>query len=324
MRMLTIFATVALVVTGTSAMAQVASVARPPELTASDLETWLDGVVPYALERNDIAGALVVVVKDGRVLWEKGYGYADVVRKKPMDPERTLVEVASVTKTFTWTAVMQLVEQKKLDLDRDVNDYLDFKIPTAFGMPITLRNLMTHTAGFEERLKSYITVESPRDLGSYLQSVPVPTRIYAPGTVQAYSNYGAMLGGYIVERASGEPYARYIERHILAPLGMKHSFIARPVPAALRSDLAKNYEQASSREPIAPDAIQELATDPAGSLLSTADDMSRFMRAHLQRGHFEDYQMLTPEATELMHRTAFVPMPGAQGTALGLFGADYN
>ena len=119
-----------------------------PEFTQADVEAWLDGFVPYALQKNDIAGMVVLVVKDGKILLQKGYGYADLAKRTPMDPGRTIVNVASVSKLFTWTAVMQLVEQGKLDLDRDVNDYLDFKIPPAFGKPITMRNLMTHYRWF--------------------------------------------------------------------------------------------------------------------------------------------------------------------------------
>src|SRR4030095_14904681 len=107
------------------------------ELTAQDLEAFLDGIVPVQLERDDIAGATISVVKDGKLLFAKGYGYADVEKKKPVSAEETLFRPGSVSKLFTWTAVMQLVEQGKLELDRNVNDYLDFKIPDAFGQPIT-------------------------------------------------------------------------------------------------------------------------------------------------------------------------------------------
>jgi CubicO group peptidase (beta-lactamase class C family) len=296
------------------------------ELDRSDLESWLDGFFPYALQQGDIAGAVVVVVKDGAILLEKGYGYADVASKTAMDPRRSIVGVGSVSKLFTWTAVMQLVEQHKLDLDRNVNDYLDFKIPDAFGKPITVRNLMTHTAGFEETLKQYATAGSkPRSLGKYLKGVPVPNRIYAPGTVPAYSNYGADLAGYIVQRISGEPFPSYIENHILNPLGMQHSTFRRPPPPALLSGIAKNYGLASSGQPLPANANDPEPTDmPAGGLMSTADDMSRFMLAHLNNGRFENAQILTPETSQQMHATAFVPMAGAQGVALGFFRNDTN
>jgi CubicO group peptidase (beta-lactamase class C family) len=297
-----------------------------PKLGPADLEAWLDGFFPSALQQGDIAGAAVMIVKDGSILLEKGYGYADLTKNVAMDPRQTVMGVGSVSKLFTWTAVMQLVEQGKLDLDHNVNDYLDFKIPDAFGQPITLRSLMTHTAGFEEMLKQYTRAGSaPRSLGAYLRAVPVPRRIYPPGTVPAYSNYGADLAGYIVERISGEPFSSYVENHILNPLGMRRSTFRRPPPPLLLNDLAKNYGLASSGEPLPSNANNPEPTDmPAGSFMSTADDMSRFMLAHLNDGRFENAQILSPETSQRMHATAFVPVPGAQGITLGFFRNDTN
>ena len=189
---------------GAAAPRQAEPQAPPPALTAADLEAWLDGYLPAALARNDMAGAVVAVVKDGAVLFMKGYGFADVAGRRAVDPERTLFPVASISKTFTATAVMQLVEQGRLDLDRDVNEYLDFAIPPAFGKPITLRHLLTHTAGFDDLQKG----SSPADpkwyfpLGTYLKRRS-PNRVYPPGTIPAYSNYGLGLAAYIVERTSG-------------------------------------------------------------------------------------------------------------------------
>lgn len=302
------------------------SSSSPPELTASDVESWLDGFLPYALQTSDIAGAVVLVIKDGKVLMEKGYGYADIQHKIPMDPRKSVVQVASVSKMFTWTAVMQLVEQGKLDLDRDINDYLDFKIPPAFGKPITLRNLMTHTPGFEERLKQYFSAGSaPRSLGEYLRSVPPPERIYPPGVVPAYSNYGANLAGYIVERVSGEPFPDYIDKHILKPLDMQHSTFRHELPPQLRGDMAANYSVASSGQPLPPEANNvEIDAEPAGDLRSTADDISHFMIAHLHQGRYDDSQILKPETETLMQTPAFVPVPGVPGMALGFFRIDYD
>src|ERR1700757_3102784 len=126
------------------------------EMTAADVGAFLDGFMPMQLERENIAGAVVLVVKDGRVLFAKGYGYSDVEKKTPVTADATLFRPGSISKLFTWTAVMQLVEQGKLDLDRDINDYLHFKVPEKFGKPITLRNIMTHTPGFEEQIKDLI------------------------------------------------------------------------------------------------------------------------------------------------------------------------
>src|SRR5438445_7280263 len=160
-----------------------------PELTATDLEAFLDGLIPAQLEREDIAGAVVAVVKDGKVLFAKGYGFSDVEKRKSVSPAETLFRPGSISKLFTWTSVMQLVEQGKLDLDRDVNDYLDYKIPPAFGKPITLRNIMTHTPGFEEVDKNVIVSDSTRiePLEAFLKDW-TPHRIFPPGQVPAYSN----------------------------------------------------------------------------------------------------------------------------------------
>jgi CubicO group peptidase (beta-lactamase class C family) len=113
-------------------------------LDRADLQAWLDGLLPYAMKSGDIAGAVVAVVKDGRVLFQQGYGYADIDKRIPMDPERTMVRAGSTSKLFTWTAVMQLVEQGKIDLDRDINEYLDFKVSAASAKAVTMRDLMNH------------------------------------------------------------------------------------------------------------------------------------------------------------------------------------
>ena len=200
-------------------------------LTAEDVGAWFDGLVPDAITRGDVAGAVVVVVKDGQVLFERGYGYADVKARKPVDPETTMFRPGSVSKTFTWTAVMQQVEAGKIDLDADVNTYLDFKIPPFNGKPITMRQLMSHSAGFSDAAKNLITGD-PKTLVTTesLLKAAIPARIFPPGEVPAYSNYGASLAGYIVQRVSGEPFDKYVDKHIFAPLGMKHSTFAQPLP----------------------------------------------------------------------------------------------
>jgi CubicO group peptidase (beta-lactamase class C family) len=286
-------------------------------LDRADLETWLDGMVPYALKTGDIAGMVIVVVKDGRVLLQKGYGYADVTKKTPMDPAKTMIRPGSTSKLFTWTAVMQLVQAGKLDLDRDVNSYLDFKIPERFGKPVTLRDLMNHRAGFEEGLKDILTTD-PHALQTneqYLKDHPRPM-LFAPGEAPAYSNYGAALAGYIVQRVSGEPFARYMEHHIFLPLGMTDSTFDQPPPARFTAAMSNGYRTASG----APMPYELLATAPAGSVTTTAVDMSRFMLAQLQQGSLNGYQMLSPAAAALMQspsEPAFAP--GFDTMAHGFF-----
>jgi len=291
-----------------------------PQLTADDVEAFLDGVVPLQLAREDIAGATVAIVKDGKVMFSKGYGYSDMAAKKPVSPEMTMFRPGSVSKLFTWTSVMQLVEQGKLDLDKDVNEYIDYKIPDAFGKPITLKNLLTHTPGFEEQIKDLITnkVETP-DLGNYLKT-HIPGRIFSPGTVPAYSNYGAALAGYIVERVSGEPFDQYVANHIFKPLGMAHSTFDQPLPSDLAPNMSSGYKATLGKA----EEFETVTPAPAGSLSSTAIDMAQFMIAHLQNGKYGDTQILKPETAELMHSRLFGLDQAANAMAYGFYEESRN
>lgn len=293
-----------------------------PPLDAADLSAWLDGRVPYALKAGDIAGAVVIVVKDGKVLLQKGYGLADVAAKRPMDPEQTLVRPGSTSKLFTWTAVMQQVQQGRIDLDRNVNDYLDFKIQERFGQPITMRHLMNHRAGFEEGLKDLLgyDVAKAQTTEQYLKQHPRPM-LFAPGEVPAYSNYGVALAGYIVQRVSGEPFEAYVDRHIFQPLGMRHSTMVQPVPAALAPFVAKGYRLASDPEP---SPFELVITAPAGSGSATAADMGRFMLAHLQQGQLDGQAVLDPATTARMHSPSEPRRPGFAAMAHGFFSFTQN
>src|SRR2546429_2231509 len=257
------------------------SPASAPELTKSDFETFLDALIPSQLQNRNVAGAVVSVVKDGQVLFQKGYGYADVEAKKPVLPDQTLFRPGSISKLFTATAVMQLVEQGKLDLDRDVNDYLDFAIPKTYPEPVTLRQLLTHTAGFEDTLKNlFVAHESDlKLLRAYLVN-QMPARIFPPGKVPSYSNYGFTLAGYIVERVSGEKFERYIDNHILKPQRRTNSTFDQPLPPKLAPQMSNGYLNAAKK----PRDFEFVQAAPAGSLSTTAADMTRFMLAFLQDG----------------------------------------
>jgi CubicO group peptidase (beta-lactamase class C family) len=285
-------------------------------LTAEDVSAYLDGFMPYALARGNVAGAVVVVVKDGQPLFEKGYGVANVKTGAPIDPATTLFRPGSVSKLFTWTAVMQLVAEGKIDLDRDINAYLDFKIPPAFGKPITMRNLMTHTPGFSDAAKDLLTTDPKkvRTLEAALKSA-VPARIFPPGTTAAYSNYGAALAGYIVQRLSGEPFADYIARHIFMPLGMTHSTFAAPLPAGWAAHMSKGYVVATG--PAQP--FEFVAASPAGALSASGADMGAFMIAQLQDGQYQGQQILDAKTAELMHSPQFRPVPPLPAMDLGFY-----
>jgi CubicO group peptidase (beta-lactamase class C family) len=289
-------------------------------LTATDVEAWLDGLVPIGLRDAEAPGAVIVVVKDGQVLMEKGYGFANYERQIPVDPRRTLFRPGSISKLFTWTAVMQLVEAGKLNLDTDVNTYLDFKIPAYHGIPVTLRQLMTHRAGFSETARDLLTYgKAPDPLGVVLKRY-IPPRIFAPDGGPGYSNYGASLAGYIVQRVSGEPFETYVAQHIFIPLGMNNSTFVQPLPAAMAPNMATGYETADKPGP----GFEIIDMPPAGSLTTTGDDISHFMIAHLQLGRYGGAQILQPQTAQEMHTSVTRAFPDLNGNLLGFYQQNVN
>ncbi len=303
-----------------AAAATTAAAPAATPLTADDANAWLDGYMPYALHTGDIAGAVVAIVKDGQILTERGFGYSDVEKRAPVDPKLTLFRPGSVSKLFTWTAVMQQVEQGKIDLDADVNQYLDFKIPARDGKPVTMRELMQHVAGFEEQAKGIMS-EDPKSPGfEALLKQWVPERVFAPDTTPAYSNYGASLAGYIVQRVSGEPFDDYIDKHIFEPLDMKHSTFRQPLPANLEPLMSKCYLLAS--EP--PKGFEIIGPAPAGALSSPGEDMAHFMIAHLQNGEYHGNRILKAETAEMMHNSPLTLLPPLNRMELGFFETNIN
>jgi CubicO group peptidase (beta-lactamase class C family) len=275
-------------------------------LTAEDLGPFLDGLMKAELAWHDIAGGIVTVVKDGQILLCKGYGYADFGRRQTVVPDRTLFRPGSITKLFTAIAVMQLVEAGKIDLDRDVNDYLDFKIPATFLQPITMRNLLTHTAGFDMRIRNLFVSrrEELRPLRDYLIA-EMPDRLFSPGAVPAYSNYGLSLAGYIVERVSGVPLKEYVRYQIFRPLQMEHSTFDQPLPEDLLPDMSNGYKTASGPG----GGFEFIQAVPAGALSTTGIDMGRFMAALLNQGALEGAQIISADSLQKMEDRVLVLDP---------------
>lgn len=304
----------------TLSLAAVAAASADTALTTDDANAWLDGYMPYALHSADIAGAVVVIVKDGAIVTERGYGFSDVAKRAPVDPNLTLFRPGSVSKLFTWTAVMQLVEQGKLDLDADINRYLDYKVTGRGGKPITLRNLMQHTAGFEEQAKGIINTQGKVPPYERLLKQWVPERVFEVGTTQAYSNYGASLAGYIVQRLSGEPFDEYIEKHIFQPLDMKYSSFRQPLPPRLEPLMSKGYAVASGE----PSGFEIIGPAPAGSLSSPGEDMAHFMIAHLQDGEYNGNRILSAATAKRMHDSPLTLIPPLNRMELGFFETNIN
>ena len=291
------------------------------ELTSTDLEAFLDGMMPSQLQRENIAGAAIAVVKDGKLIFAKGYGFSDVEKRTPVTADNTLFRPGSISKLFTWTSVMQLAEQGKLDLDKDVNEYLDFKIPPAYGKPITLKNIMTHTAGFEE-LGRDLFVSDAQHLHSLEQFLKhhVPDRIFPPGIVPAYSNYATALAGYIVQRVSGKSFDQYAQENIFSPLGMQKTTFVQPLPENLKPLMSNGYKKAS--EKVQP--FEFVEAYPAGSVSTTAKDMSNFMIAHLENGSFADKRILKPETAKQMHSRLYGTDDRLNAMAYGFYEESRN
>ncbi len=289
-----------------------------PVLSAADVSAWLDGYIPYAIATGDIVGGVVTVVKDGAVLVNRGYGYADLERRVPVDPDKTLFRPGSISKLFTWTAIMQLVERGELDLDADIDDYIDFELPAPLGT-VTLRHIMTHTPGFEESLQDLILTDAALgnpELGTALAN-KVPAQIYAPGGTPAYSNYATSLAGHIVERISGQSFPAYVEKHIFEPLDMRSSTFRQPLPAALEPHMSAAYESLSDGEP---QPFELIYDTPAGALTASGADMARFMIAHLAQGE----GLISPQTAQTMHDTLDVHFPSLNAMALGFYQQNTN
>jgi CubicO group peptidase (beta-lactamase class C family) len=299
----------------------------PRPMSAQDMGAFIDGLMAIQLKSKPAAGATVAVVKDGAVLFTKGYGYADLEKQVPVDPERTLFRPGSISKLFTWTAVMQLVERGRLDLDADVNMYLEgMQLPKSFPEPVTLRNLMTHTPGFEDGGIGYLMARNEAGLvplGEFLAR-HIPTRIRPPttdfsvGSNASYSNWGTALAGHIVASVSGMSFDDYVQQNIFTPLGMTSSTFQEPLPAELQAHMSKGYKvETGAFEARGFEFIHNFG--PAGSLSASAADMAKFMLAYLQGGAVGEGRILQPGTVEQMHARALSPNPALNGIALGFY-----
>jgi CubicO group peptidase (beta-lactamase class C family) len=303
-----------------------AAVKLHPVGNPEDLEAFFDGALLVQLEAKHIAGAVVAVVVGDKLVFSKGYGYADVETRRPVDPQKTQFRVASVTKLFTWTAVMQLVEEGKLDLDTDVNTYLKgtgVQIPATFDKSITLTNLLTHAAGFEDRPIGLFSHRAPdgKPLAELLKN-DIPARVRPPGVLSAYSNHGSALAGLAVASVSGKTWEEVIEQRLLDPLGMKHTLVRQPPNEKLPDTLSKGYKWEGGRFKEEPFEYVPLA--PAGAMSASAADMSHFMIAHLNDGKYGDVRILKAETALRMRERLFAHDPKVDAMCYGFWELNRN
>jgi CubicO group peptidase (beta-lactamase class C family) len=282
------------------------------------LEAFLDETMADHLERFELAGAAVTVVNDGEIVVSKGYGYADVSAQTPVEADTTVFPTASVAKLFTWTAIMQLVEQGQLDLDAEVNSYLNgFEIPDEFEEPIRVWHLLSHTAGFEDKPMSLAV--RPEDLTDLETSLirDMPSQDWEPGRYTAYNNYGAGLAGHLVAEVSGMSWEDYLDRNILDPLHMTRTSGTQPTPDALPEGMTKVYN--SHGGDLVEAEYDLVALAPFGGMVATSRDMANFMIAHLQDGRVGETRILQETTAQQMHRQLFTQDPRLNGNAHGFW-----
>ena len=289
-----------------------------PPTRIDGLADFVDGVMAQQIATREVAGAVVTVVHQGKVLFSRGYGFADVDGGVTVDGQHTLFRPGSVSKMFTWTALLQQVETGRVDLDADVNIYLDFKIPEFEGQPIRVRNLLTHTPGMSD--VGGLTAPTLDQVKPYVEwmKTHIPTRHWRPGTETSYSNFGTVLAGYIVERVSGEPFPDYVENHIFAPLGMTSTTFREPLPTALDARMATGYQFKEGR--LVADPFELFSpVMPAGSATTSGADMARFIIAMMNGGAFEKARILKPTSVKLLMTNSIANAPDLPGMAHGFF-----
>lgn len=289
----------------------------PGPADPAELEAFLDAVFATEMADGHYPGAVFCLVKDGELFFAKGYGVANVETREPMDPARTVMRVASISKLFTATAIMQLAEKGRVDLAEDANAYLKrFAIPATFPEPVTVANLITHTGGFDDKFvgSARRKARNVPPLGEYL-AAEMPPRVQPPNTVYSYSNHAFALAGFLAQEVTGTDFAAYVEANVLRPLGMASSGFH--LTDDMRARLATGYQYRNGAYEAVP--YENEIIYPAGAMHTTATDLAKFMLAHLQNGTYGGARILGTGTAQVMHRQYFTNDPSLPGTCLGFY-----
>ncbi|PFE08028.1 serine hydrolase [Bacillus cereus] len=285
-----------------------AETVAPITLNPKDVEAFTNKVIPEKMKKENAAGVALVVVKDNQILFQKGFGFSDKEKNTPIDPKKTVFRLASISKVFTVSAVMQLVEQGKIDLNKDIVNYMGgLKYQNNMGEPVTMEHLLTHTTGFD-----YVDPR-PEDihyqendytmLKDYVED-NMPTVVRKPGDTYTYDNFASMLQGYIVQNLTNTPFYKYMAKNIFYPLEMHNSSFV--MTNFIKEKLATGYDANGDAIPF----YQTRPTDmPQGSMFSTGSDVANFMIAQLNDGKFKNNHILQKETVEDMQKTKFALHP---------------
>jgi CubicO group peptidase (beta-lactamase class C family) len=299
-------------------------------LPPADLEAFVDGLMRRGMTEDHIAGATIAVVQNGQVVLKKGYGVASLKDRRAVDPDKTLFRIASISKTFTWIALMNEIEAGRMRLDGPVNLYLPepIQVRGKNKAPVRLRDLMTHTPGFEDRALGQLFEQDyrrVRPLNEYLRQER-PRRVREPGALPSYSNYGAALAGAAVSNVTGKPFEQLIADEIIFPAGMTHTTFrdARPwrddLPAPMSDALAAERSDGFRWTPLGwreqpPELTGQIA--PAGGASSTAADMGRYMLLLLGNGVIDGKTIYSPRTAQAFKTSMYRPAPEAAGWNAG-------
>ncbi len=288
------------------------------------LEAFMDGLIKAHMDDKNIAGATLAIVHNGKVVLKKGYGFADIQRQLPVNPDSTLFRVGSISKMFVWTSVMQLVADGKLDLNKDVNTYLkDFQIPATYDQAITLKHLMTHTPGFEDHVLNLFAKDetSLRPLADILKD-ELPYRVRAPYSQASYSNHGTAIAAHIVEVVSGISFYDYVQQKIIGPLKMSSTSFEQPLPEGLKKYMSSGYRVENNI--LKKQGFEFVPLYPVGAASASAESITHLMLAFLGNGQYEGYQMLDSATLEFMKGVAHQHHPNVNPMRYGFIDGSQN
>lgn len=311
-----------------TALPAMAYAQQPTESASLDdraaVSAWIDGTAMALMEANHTAGGVVTVVRNGEIIHAAGYGYADVAGRIPVDPAKTLFRIASVSKLFTWTPVMQMYEQGRLDLNADVNQYLDkVHVPKRYGQDVTMKHLLAHTPGFEDQVVGLFSHDPTkmRPLEEILID-EMPKRVREPGKYASYSNHGTGLAMHVVERIYGAPWEKYVQAHILDPLGLNNTVLAQPLPEKFAPNVSKGYAWRNQR--FEEQEFELVPLGPVGGISTTGLDMAAFMMMFLNEGELNGVRILEAETAKTMQSTLHTMAPDMSAQAYGMLDMSRN
>lgn len=283
------------------------------------LETFFDDFFKEKMEEYHIPGAALTFVKDGEIIFSKGYGYSKIEKKIPVDPNHTIFRVASLAKLFTAAGVLKLVDEGKVQFNQDINSYLHtFQIPETFRDPITLSHLLTHTEGFEQSTIGSKAMDASKlmPLAEYVKQ-DLPKRFTKPGEFITYGNHASAVQGALIEEVTGKSFPQYMDEMLFHPLNMEKSTFIQPLTETLAQNRVVEYRYNEGEYQVLQGSYSQMAS--AGGMHATAEDIAQFLKMISSRGMVNGKQWISPSVLEKMLEPQFRSHQGLPGITYGFF-----